>query len=141
METSGSVFRRPSASARSCETILPRERPSLSFSFLSPLLYYCTRVMHEMLHKEEAMKALTVRNLPPEVVRIIRRKASEKRTSANKAVISLLEERVGIRGKEKGQAPVYHDLDALAGSWTKEEAAAFDKALRRQRGIDPGDWK
>ena len=94
-----------------------------------------------MLHKEEAMKALTVRNLPPEVVRIIRRKASEKRTSANKAVISLLEERVGIRGKEKGQAPVYHDLDALAGSWTKEEAAAFDKALRRQRGIDPGDWK
>ena len=87
------------------------------------------------------MKALTVRNLPPEVARIIRRKASEKGSSVNKAVISLLEERVGIRGKQKREAPLYHDLDALAGSWTKEEAAAFAKALRQQRAIDPGDWR
>ena len=86
------------------------------------------------------MKQVTLRNLPPELVRIIRRKADEQRTSINKAVISLLEESVGIRGKKKGR-PLYHDLDALAGSWTKEEAAAFEKALARQRMIDPDLWK
>jgi hypothetical protein len=56
-------------------------------------------------------------------------------------VISLLEERVGIRGKQKREAPLHHDLDALAGSWTKEEAVAFDKTLRHQRAIDPGNWR
>ncbi len=86
------------------------------------------------------MKALTVRNLPSEVARIIRRKAREKRMSVNKAVISLLEEHAGIRGKKKGRS-LHHDLDALAGSWTKREASAFERALARQRAIDAEEWK
>jgi hypothetical protein len=45
------------------------------------------------------MKAVTLRNLPPEIVRIIRRKASENRASINRTVIGLLEEEVGIRRK------------------------------------------
>jgi hypothetical protein len=90
--------------------------------------------------RKEPMKAVTLRNLPPELARIIHRKAGENRTSVNRAVIGLLEEGVGIRRK-KGVKPMYHDLDALAGSWTKEEAAAFEKALARQRAIDPELWK
>lgn len=86
------------------------------------------------------MKAVTLRNLSPELVRVIHRKASEKRTSVNKAVISLLEESAGIRGK-KTKKPLQHDLDALAGSWTKEEASAFEKALAGQREIEPDLWK
>ena len=86
------------------------------------------------------MKAVTLRNVPPELARIIRRKASEKRTSVNKAVISLLEESLGIRGK-KADKPLHHDLDALAGSWTKEEVSAFERALARQRAIEPDLWK
>jgi hypothetical protein len=90
--------------------------------------------------REVSMKAVTLRNLPPELARIIRRKASEKRTSINRAVIGLLEEGVGIQPK-RGVKPHYHDLDALAGAWSKEAGAAFEKALRRQRGIDPELWK
>ena len=86
------------------------------------------------------MKAVTLRNLPPELARIIRRKASENRSSINRAVIGLLEEGVGIRPK-RGVKPLYHDLDALAGAWTKEAGAAFEAALLRQRGIDPELWK
>jgi hypothetical protein len=86
------------------------------------------------------MKAVTLRNIPPELARLIRRKASERRTSINKAVIALLEESAGTRGKEKVQ-PLHHDLDALAGSWTKEEAVEFGKALGFQRAIDPELWK
>jgi hypothetical protein len=35
----------------------------------------------------------------------------------------------------------YRDLEALAGSWTKEEAAAFEKHLAAQRKIDRELWK
>ena len=85
------------------------------------------------------MKAITLRNIPPQLAREIRRKAEEKGESLNKIVIGLLEERLGL-GRKK-QAPRYHDLDFLAGSWTKEEAEAFDEALAAQRTIEPDLWK
>lgn len=86
------------------------------------------------------MKAVTLRNLPPELTRVIDRKARDKGTSVNKAVISLLEEALGVGGKKQTK-PLHHDLDALAGSWTGHEAAAFEQALARQRAIDPDLWK
>jgi len=86
------------------------------------------------------MKAITVRNIPPDLARVIRQRASEKRTSVNKAVIGLLEEHLGIR-REKKDKPVYNDLDAIAGTWSKEEFSGFEKALSRQRAIDPDLWK
>jgi hypothetical protein len=71
--------------------------------------------------------------------RMIREWARKKRISVNKAVISLLQEHMG----ESERKPVhrYHDLDELAGSWTKQEAQAFDAVLAKQRGIDPEMWK
>ncbi len=87
------------------------------------------------------MKAITLRNLPPELAKTIRQKAEKQGTSINKAVISLLEEGTGGRDKKKGKRSLHHDLDALAGSWTKEEAAEFDEALVSQRTIDPDLWR
>jgi plasmid stability protein len=82
------------------------------------------------------MKAITLRNLPPDVARTVQRRAKQKKTSVNKAVIELLEESVGAKTKKK--TPVrYHDLDLLVGTWTKEEADAFDKLIAEQRAIDP----
>jgi DNA polymerase III delta subunit len=84
------------------------------------------------------MKAITLRNIPPELARIIRRKAAEKGMSFNKTIISLLMESLGIKERKKS---LYHDLDALAGSWVKEEAREFEKYLAKQRSIDPDLWK
>lgn len=86
-----------------------------------------------------AMKPITLRNLPPEVARRIRRKAEEEGISLNRAVIELLKEAAGLGGKKKPR--VHHDLDFLIGTWSKEEADAFDKALAEQRRIDPELWK
>jgi hypothetical protein len=36
---------------------------------------------------------------------------------------------------------LHYDLDHLAGTWSEEEAAAFDTALAEQRRIDPELWK
>lgn len=46
------------------------------------------------------MKAITLRNLPPEVARTVQLRAKQKKTSVNKAVIELLEESAGARKKE-----------------------------------------
>ena len=87
------------------------------------------------------MKAVTLRNVPPEIAKLVRKEAERQRTSINKAVISLLQTRVEGRKKKKTKTANYDDLDALAGSWTKKEAAEFDKALNSQRSIDPELWK
>jgi hypothetical protein len=36
---------------------------------------------------------------------------------------------------------LHTDLDDLAGSWSRDEADAFDRALAEQRAIDPELWK
>ncbi len=86
------------------------------------------------------MKAITLRNLPPKVARSVQQRAKQKKTSVNKAVIELLEESTG--GTATKKVPVrYHDLDHFVGTWTKEEADAFEKSVRSFRTIDPDLWK
>lgn len=87
------------------------------------------------------MKAVTLRNVPPDLAKLIRKKAREKGMSINKAVISLLEESTGISNKKNGEKTLHHDLDKLAGSWTEQEARAFEEALASQRTIYPDLWK
>jgi len=86
------------------------------------------------------MKAITLRNIPADVQRAIREKARQKRISANKAVIELLEERIG-RVASKKKKTVYHDLDHLAGTWTRRQTAEFERTLETLRPIDEDLWK
>jgi len=84
------------------------------------------------------MKALTLRHLKPELARVIERKAHEAGTSLSGAVLALLEQAAGLTKRPKD---THHDLDHLAGSWSREQSSAFDKTLARQRKIDPELWK
>lgn len=83
---------------------------------------------------------VTLRNLPREVERAIRRFARERGTSANRVVIGLIEERLGLGAPHLGLRE-YDDLDGLAGRWSSEEAAAFDRALAAQGVVDPDVWR
>jgi hypothetical protein len=91
---------------------------------------------HDMPQKGSS--AITVRNLPPSVSKVLREKARNERLSLNKAIVRLLEEAVGGGGKGR---VLYHDLDRFFGGWSKGEADAFDSAVREQREIDPEMWK
>ncbi len=86
------------------------------------------------------MKPITLRNLPDEVARAIRKKAETDGTSLNKAVIGLLEERV-LGAPKKNNRALHHDFDKFAGTWTAEEAERFDKILAELRQIDPEVWE
>jgi hypothetical protein len=55
--------------------------------------------------------------------------------SWNKTVIRKLEEAAGQRTATARE--LHDDLDHLAGSWSEEEAAAFESALVEQRRVDP----
>ena len=96
-------------------------------------------MMHRMMQKQGGL-TITVRNLPPAVAQRIRDKAAKDGLSLNRAVIALLEESLGLSAKER-RARLHHDLDDLAGIWTKEEAVEFDSALREQRKIDEELWQ
>ena len=85
------------------------------------------------------MKTITIRNMPPRIERAVRQRAQARKTSANKAVIGLLEDHLGSSVSEA--AAEYHDLDDLAGVWSEREAGLFDASLARQRAIDEDMWK
>ena len=86
------------------------------------------------------MKAITVRGIPEDIEKMVRKEAEKKRVSKSKALISILERGAGIRS-ERRKKTLYHDLDHLSGVWTKEEARAFEKNLALQRNIDEELWK
>ncbi len=83
-------------------------------------------------------KAITLRNLPPEVARLVREKARAEGISLNQAVIRVLEAQLGGRARTEA---VHHDLDALAGAWSAAEAAAFEQALAEGRRVDEELWR
>jgi len=96
-------------------------------------------MMQDMKRPEKsAASIITVRNLPPEVARIVRDKARRENLSLNKAVARMLEE---IASPVKGKRVLHHELDRFFGTWTRKEADAFDRALQQQRQIDPEMWK
>lgn len=91
-----------------------------------------------MRERERALKPLTLRNAPARVAAAIRERARTQRISLCRAVISLIEEHLA-----EADAPVearFLDLDELAGTWSDEEARAFDRSLRRQRRVDRELW-
>jgi hypothetical protein len=87
--------------------------------------------------KESMMTAITLRNIPPKLQEIIRKRACAYGLSLNKTVLRMLEEASGQGTKSR---ELHHDLDHLAGTWSDEEAAAFEAALAEQRSVDPELW-
>ncbi len=83
------------------------------------------------------MKAVTLRNVPPELADLLEEEAKATGASMNKTVIRLLERATGIARRTRR----HHDLDHLAGSWTDEEAREFERELARQRRVDPELWE
>jgi plasmid stability protein len=87
------------------------------------------------------MKQITIRSIPDAVKKTVQKEAAQKGVSLNKAIISLLERAVGTKAPEKKKRALYNDLDHLAGLWSREEAAEFDKNLKAQRKVDAELWK
>lgn len=86
------------------------------------------------------MRAITLRNIPPETAQEVERKARDWGLSLNKTVLRILEGALGV-GKRDPEEPRHHDLDELYGVWSTEEAEELDQALAEQRRIDAELWE
>ncbi|MDA8101262.1 MAG: toxin-antitoxin system HicB family antitoxin [Nitrospiraceae bacterium] len=85
------------------------------------------------------MKTVTIRGIDPELDKAIKARAQQNNLSANQWIIQALKKVTGT-----GKEPVYktyHDLDALAGGWTREETAEFRKHTKIFERIDEDIWK
>ena len=85
------------------------------------------------------MKTLTIRGIDSELDTKIREKANQKEESINKIVLQLLKSSFGI---EKNKVfSTYHDLDSLAGTWTKEDEDSFNQNIKELSEVDKDLWK
>ncbi|MBM3811683.1 MAG: hypothetical protein FJW20_08600 [Acidimicrobiia bacterium] len=83
--------------------------------------------------KEQAEKIqYTIRGIPPEVDRALRRKAAQRNRSLNQIIV---EELTAATTGSRKRAD-FHDL---AGRWTPDPS--LDEIIQSQRQIDPDKWK
>ena len=87
------------------------------------------------------MKQITLRGIPVEIERMIKKEAERKGLSLNKAFVSILEKATGRKGNVEKKKFLHHDLDHLCGIWSKKEAEEFIKNVEFQRPIDEDLWK
>lgn len=74
----------------------------------------------------------TIRGIPPDVDRALRRKAASRKQSLNQLIFDeLTAATVGTRKKA--------DFTDLLGRWTPDPA--FDEIVALQRQVDPDKWK
>jgi len=85
------------------------------------------------------MKTITIRGIDPGLDRVIKARAKQDSLSVNQWILRVLKKVTGM-----GKEPVFkkhHELDALAGGWSKEEAKAFQKNTQIFERIDEDVWK
>jgi len=94
------------------------------------------------MHAEQAYSAgmkkkrvqYTIRNVPETVDEALRKLAVRDGASLNQAALAALKAGAGV---EEGVR--HHDVDALAGTWVRDEA--FDEAQAVFEAIDEELWK
>jgi hypothetical protein len=89
-------------------------------------------------------RTITIRNMPEKLERRIETMAADEGASLAQTVIRLLLRATGLGGPGDSGGPAgrgrSHDLDALAGTWSDDDAAEFDAALEELRRTDPELW-
>jgi hypothetical protein len=82
------------------------------------------------------MRHLTIRNVPADLARRLEEEKRVRGRSLNQTVLDLLSQAVGL-----GRARRSNGLAQLAGKWSEEEHAAFERALAHMEQIDEELWR
>jgi plasmid stability protein len=76
----------------------------------------------------------TIRNIPPELDRAVKARARQLGKSLNQFVLEALAQGLGQPVRRR-------NLRNMPGSWSRREAAEFDRFLEDHRQIDEALWK
>lgn len=87
------------------------------------------------------MNQLTIRGFDGELERSIRQLAARDGISLNRAVLRLLRRGAGLGEPGQDANLVGGSLDHLIGTWSADEAAEFEDALRDLSRVDEAMWE
>jgi len=79
------------------------------------------------------MANVLLRGLDAATLSRLRADARRRGISVNRLIVETLQ-------RQHAAGETYHDLDTLAGRWSKSEAATFDAAVAPFSEIDPALW-
>jgi hypothetical protein len=79
------------------------------------------------------MANVLLRGLDPATLARLRADARRRGISVNRLIVETLQ-------RQHAAGETYHDLDTLAGRWSKSEAAAFDAGVAPFSEIDRALW-
>lgn len=85
------------------------------------------------------MTTMTVRGIDSDIAGALKEKARREGTSVNTVLLKTLRESLGLEKKKR--TAVYHDLDHLAGTWSEQDAAEFERATAVFEKVDEDIWK
>jgi hypothetical protein len=85
------------------------------------------------------VKNITIRGIDPELEKSLRSSARENADSMNTTILKLLRKALGL--DKPMPFPEYHDLDDLAGTWSKEDEEEFNRVQKELSEIDEELWK
>ncbi len=83
---------------------------------------------------------LTIR-FDDELAHEIEERARREGLSRNKVVLRLLRKGAGLEERPEGEDVIGSSLDWFVGSWSEEQARAFDEAVADFERIDKELWK
>ncbi len=86
------------------------------------------------------MTNLSLRGVDDKALAALKKRAAKEGTSVNTLVLRLIEQGLGLR-RAKPALTRHDDLDALAGSWRKADAAEFERAVAPFSKVDAQLWK
>jgi len=69
----------------------------------------------------------------------LKQEAKTRNVSLNQLILVLLRRELGL--SHKHTKVVHHDLDKLAGTWSKKEVSQFQKAVESFNQVDEGMWQ
>jgi plasmid stability protein len=84
---------------------------------------------------DDAVKALTIRNLPPDLAEALQREKLRRGSSLNQTVIDLLGQGLGAQGARS------NGLGRLAGGWSEDEFRDFERATAQFEAVDEELWR
>jgi hypothetical protein len=84
-------------------------------------------------------QTITLRNLDDSLVTRIQREAQRRGESIEMFILKVVRQDLQADSNVVGLQE-YHDLDALAGTWSAEETATFLKQLEDFSRVEPTLW-
>jgi plasmid stability protein len=86
------------------------------------------------------MTNLSIRGLDDKALAALKRRAAKEDASVNSLVLRFIEQGLGLR-RARPALTRHDDLDALAGSWRKQDAGEFERATAPFAKVDAELWK